>query len=986
MVSTFQDSSVLLALIATLPAIISWWSGRGLAALVDDPILPERLIAQRRRNACVAALAVMGLAVISTRSLIWTLPLTLLALHVGAYSLRKAVFSETWTLLAYLSFFGRTMVGVFGLWLLLAGVPWLASAAGSADWIVGLILAPLLALWNLRYADAVRLCLRTRPLEPSPLLARCRLLAESCNLPQPAFERIDLNGGVVANALALPSPGGASVLFTDTLLARLTDDEAAAICAHELAHLEYYNPQRLRRIALVSYALIGVACAWTPALRFAGFAAGGWTTAAWLALLTAVLALRARGKQVQETVCDVRAVGLVGAEPLISALTKLYTIARIPRRVELQQDQSGSHPSLARRIRDIRKAAGTAPATLDDAASFTSADGRTVVTFDASTLRWLGADAVTQSIEYINLAEVRIDARRSNSPRLIVRGSRTQQWEMSLAPADVARAQSVLDVVDSRLGEMPAAPVVPFKFSRPMVAVLMLMTVTFGHLAVAVMALLAWIRFAPPLLIGAGLAALTAAALAWRDATSGFMVVTAMPIAVAGAALLLLAWSNRKEAFASLRPMLAVVGVLALLSVSSIALAGIDAIRLHQSARTTPSATVLLVGLAGALACVNTRRARVAGAMSAAAAALVAVLGSSLFLDRFGSDPFLVDSPAIKWVTVDAPALEEFALPTFTSKLRLSPDGRAVAALDQADSADDMTKFHVGRVGEALTPVEASDLLFADDEHLLIAATDQRGTTVKTVTLSGREVVWQQRVDDLIAPVLTLDAASQKWRLTGWTADRGMARAEGVIGSAQVDAVRWPADDTDEAMVGGFTTMGRDALVVESRYDAGVFDSLSPRWQMMSLLLQRFNQKSKYWRLGPDGRRELGVSRLGADCRADVTAADALVCLTFDGTRTRLFTLHSSGRIEGLGWLNGRFSLDQNGVPGWLSGWMESTPAAIRLATGQAFRLPMDRFGVTHVTANGDRLAAVIYDHHGAKVRTYQVDRIEPPTTRAGRE
>lgn len=45
-------------------------------------------------------------------------------------------------------------------------------------------------------------------------------------------------------------------MFTDTLLARLEADECAAICAHEISHLEHFNPRRLRRLNLITYALI----------------------------------------------------------------------------------------------------------------------------------------------------------------------------------------------------------------------------------------------------------------------------------------------------------------------------------------------------------------------------------------------------------------------------------------------------------------------------------------------------------------------------------------------------------------------------------------------------------------------------------------------------------------------------------------------------------------------------------------------------------
>ena len=54
---------------------------------------------------------------------------------------------------------------------------------------------------------------------------------------------------------------------------------------------------------------------------------------------------------------------------------------------------------------------------------------------------------------------------------------------------------------------------------------------------------------------------------------------------------------------------------------------GLDVIRLHQSARSMPSATVLLVALAGALACSNIRRVRLAAVAVGIAALATTIAG-----------------------------------------------------------------------------------------------------------------------------------------------------------------------------------------------------------------------------------------------------------------------------------------------------------------------------------------------------------------------
>ena len=131
---------------------------------------------------------------------------------------------------------------------------------------------------------------------------------------------------------------------------------------------------------------------------------------------------------------------------------------------------------------------------------------------------------------------------------------------------------------------------------------------------------------------------------------------------------------------------------------------------LHQSARGLPSATVLFVALAGALACSKVRRVRIAGA-AAAGVALVSILaGSTAFLDRFATDPFLVRSPALTWVSVGSQPTGEFDVPVGTSRIDLSPDGRYVAAYRDLDGDEGPATFQVGRIGEALSTITAEDV------------------------------------------------------------------------------------------------------------------------------------------------------------------------------------------------------------------------------------------------------------------------------------
>src|SRR4029453_4234582 len=141
--------------------------------------------------------------------------------------------------------------------------------------------------------------------------------------PHVRFERIPLSGGVIANALALPSLRGSSVLFTETLLERFDRDEILAVAAHELAHFDHYNPARLRRLRAGNNLLIAAGVVAAPIARMVGGEWGLIASALWLVLIVVSLAIRAHGKQRQETMCDVKAAKLTGnPEAVISGLTK----------------------------------------------------------------------------------------------------------------------------------------------------------------------------------------------------------------------------------------------------------------------------------------------------------------------------------------------------------------------------------------------------------------------------------------------------------------------------------------------------------------------------------------------------------------------------------------------------------------------------------------------------------------------------------------
>ena len=92
---------LVIGLIALLPAaLITWW-GRRLTQLVDDPLLSERLLANRTRNGAVLGCCGAVLFMTAGSQLIWALPLLIVTRMTAGYRLRKALYGETWSLGGY---------------------------------------------------------------------------------------------------------------------------------------------------------------------------------------------------------------------------------------------------------------------------------------------------------------------------------------------------------------------------------------------------------------------------------------------------------------------------------------------------------------------------------------------------------------------------------------------------------------------------------------------------------------------------------------------------------------------------------------------------------------------------------------------------------------------------------------------------------------------------------------------------------------------
>ena len=956
-------------LVALVPGAVRLWLGRSLARRLDDPALPERLVASRTLPGVAFGLSLGVLIAIWPDRLVWTAPLVIFTHMAAGYPLRKALYGDTWSLATYMWFFTRLIAAVWGFWLLLMAAPLLTDRPGAPGWALAAALAAVLIIWSDRHDRVIRWVLRAAPIDRPDLAARLAALAARTAIPTPRFDRVPLHGGALANALALPSTERPGVLFSDTLLTRFSDDEIVAVAAHELAHHEHFTRRRLRRLRLASIALVLAATTLAPVLHWIGDGLTWQWAVALVAAVILFIAALGRQRQQHETAADMRAVELIGdPEPLVGALEKLHAFARLPRRWDQRVEQQVTHPSLANRIRAIRQAAGRPPAELIEGATFNTADGsRTSATVHTDRLVWVENDA-SFSLPYSALSRLTIEAGRTGAARLVAADAKGRRWELVLAAGDVARAQAALAVVDVRIAPpSPASSVHPV--ARVMLLLASVVALFAGQLAAAIVALLAFVEPRSPLLAAAAVSLLLAAALMLRDGGSQLTGGNAVwPIAVAllcGAFFGSLAW--RLRAVPASRQTWRIVAILAICALTllvPIVSASIDLVGAHQGARQWSGFAVLTGAIAGAMLARPEAWARAVAGLSALAAVAVLVIGSTAFLDRAVRDPFLLPRPAAAGVTLTSP-VREFTITVDPINLWLSPGGRSIVVAEQVDEA--VVQLHAGRAGGALTPIAGSHTVFVDDDTLLVAEVQSGSTVIRRAAVDAPgPAVWEHRLPEVRPSGLSLIEGGA-WQVLGVDAEGGIVSIEGGVEGGATREQRWTDADLDYV-----TPVIADAghlLVTEPHYLDSWLGRLA--WQL-SPLFAVGRSRTGVSILSASGRRELARSLFDVDCGGQPSGRDA-VCTAFDGSRTHVVSIDARGRtISAIATLPGRFFVHTRG-PGWLAGRSRGGgPAALRLDDGLLVRMEVPRGSFrSFIAGAGGWLATVSPNADEVQVRIY---------------
>ncbi|HEX2452155.1 MAG TPA: M48 family metalloprotease [Vicinamibacterales bacterium] len=967
--------------IALIPALLQWWSGRAFVRVIDDPTLPERLAANQRRSGSVFGVAVGVLIVGWPAEWFWTIPLVVTGRIAAMYPLRRSLYNETWSFAGYLWFVARGLLAFCGFWLGLIWMPLFANLTGANSWLLAVGPAGLLLAWSVKSNDLVRFLLRARPIEDAALVSRFTALATAAGIQVPRFEYFDLRGGAIANAIALPGIRRSTVVFTDTLLAMLEPDEAVAICAHEIAHLEHYNPTYMRRAGLVTGVLIAIGVATIPLARVVESTTG--IVIVWTGAIVLALIMRARFRQHHETESDLRAVALTGnADALISGLTKLHTFARIPRRWDATRERQATHPSLARRIRAIRAAAAVAPAPLTSTPSFSfSSEDRTLTLTEQALEIIERRNAATHVLKYNGLTELRLDAGKGKGVRLIAVQRDGKRWEIPVAASDLAAIQSALDVADLRLAEPED---LSRHWPRPvkvLAAFAALIALTFGQFAMLVLAALTSIEQSAPFLASAGVASVTSGLLTLRNSDPKLISSAAGLAAlliVFGGVLIWMAWSVRAEV--KPRRMRVLLAVLTLCSVSGWAMLlsdGLGLVDFHHHARAWPAAAVFTLALATALATRPERTARAGAALTCAAGLFAAAAGSIAFLDRFATDPLLLPMASMPLKRIAGQPVRSFLVSFDVSEIILSPAGEYLALKSETTRAGDdaeVTTFHVGAAGEPLAAIEADDLVFADEDHVVLLEQRDGSARLRELSVTGNhDVVWQQEIEEIFGSTLSVDPMTGRWRILGWDDDGQLADVEGTLGTTDSHRTRWPLRESrDGSWPIALAASSLGPLVVNVNYETTALRGL---WAPLRAFVGEPLRSTLTVRRADSAKSfDGGRSRLRADCFDETQPSRRILCSVYDGSRSRLIALNAQSDVpEPVGAIDGRFYSHRRVVNGWISGWLSSTPVAIRIAGPVALQVVQDGSGyVNELAANDTAFATVTANGESSTIRVYE--------------
>jgi Zn-dependent protease with chaperone function len=901
-----------LALSAFVPFLCARWSSRELLSRLDDPLLPDRLLAHSRRVGMGVGSAI-GIGVFCAPSYLPAVVLlSWVSVLAGGFRARKAVFDERWGFFGYLDHTLRFWIGLLGSFALIATIPWAMSIASDHALVAGIAVGLVAWLWVIAAPSIFRALIRAKPLplpEAEALSKHFTLVLQRATCRAPALYYAEARGGNWINAFALPAVGRPGVLFTRGFLDALTPGETAAIFAHEVAHLEHFKPQKVVTGRALAVLLVAI-----PLFLWAGPAAPflrGWEWI-WPCAFTVAMTLKAAKSRGHEAESDRRAVELCSdPDALVSGLTKLHALNRISRRWDAAFESYSTHPSLARRIRSIRAISGPRSEAFADALFLASDGSSRAVLFDSSRVHLLedlpedrrdllGRSGKRRSYRYEDLHDLRLQANRE----LVLKSAAGETARITIRAEEVSAVQEALDRVDGLLGESPVAEAPTSKLWSLVLGLLALIPWPSWVVVALAAAVFARPSFLTLLALGAsGLASAAVLPDPWWRAVS---------LALAATAVMVLAARRRNLPRTRGEALLATLVPLSLVLLSSLRLlpalfSAVPVMWTTTWASQADSAIVGLVAVGAVLLCLPRSRARLGGLLALAVALGILIVGSSSIRERFGGDVFASSGGSIPMKAASLTPIREVRIPGHVYRISLSPGGESVAvAITPAGVREESSAYLVEAAPGRLEPLQALALEYLDERRILFVERSDARAILKVAPVSRLESGEIVHTMPLLS-ALDLEAdASGNWLVSGYDwveASRVLVR--GSLDSGQPEEIRFSSDASATLVAAS-----RDEVLAE-RFDVGAL-ALVPFFPGSPLVMQLEV-------LSNGGPRSLGTSMLMPQCFAAAFVDPGFYCAVIRETRTELFFLAAgSSTFEPLGSVPGLFYANEVAANGWL--------------------------------------------------------------------
>jgi hypothetical protein len=261
--------------------------------------------------------------------------------------------------------------------------------------------------------------------------------------------------------------------------------------------------------------------------------------------------------------------------------------------------------------------------------------------------------------------------------------------------------------------------------------------------------------------------------------------------------------------------------------------------------------------------------------------------------------------------------------------------------------------------------------VFVDDRRALALASVDGGMELRELSFdNGPTVRWRQRVPGLRSGDITYGADENGWVVLGRDSNSYFVRAAGTLGATGYDMNTWPNLSSRGGWIQAIGARGESALVVDQRYEFGLLARLLP-WRLASVLTRSYPE-THLAQAGRSGRSEVARSLFEAAC--DALHDGRVLCAAFDGRRTRIATIEpDTAAIGPLAAVDGRFWVTDVSSHGWIAGWNDSTPVALRLSTREVIGAPYRRDEFTSAIAATDAIIATVAARPGSsRVRLYQ--------------